>query len=898
MAALGTPKQIADEIIEATLAEDQARLAAAWAAVNALNGIAISKELTTRTDAAPNEKARMAEIMNRVPELWGAVPEQIFGQSVRGALQQANEAFLATPRAPWATPKIPIMRPATTASAPVRRAPTPPQNVGATPIKRAPLVQEAQSGTRRLAIDNRLMNVLEFAAAAAGVNVVVFSGGQAAKGEPGPRTGSTRHDRGMAADVHLLKDGRELKFTNPDDRAVMASFVSATVAAGATGIGAGPGYMGASGIHIGFGPNGVIGGPVTTWGAGGASANAPDWLLAAVAPQATQAAVVTLQTNLAALGYYSGEIDGVTGPKTRQALNDFAIQGSPVRLASLPGGYDAFLGAGRKPDAGLLSPMGVRISGDLMRELTGSGLPVNQARDAYARLTGAPVPSVAAWEAIASRRTVTATASGTADISRGASVAASIEAATGVPQPRQRPSLANMSATVLAGRGRIQRGDVGDDVRELQEFLNARGIRDSRGMPLTEDGVFGRRTREAVRNYQAAHPELRRDAVIGPRTLSAILSDQRTSERAATVAAQQAAAFATRDADASRPVVSATGVTTAADAAPDTAAGTDPVARAIAALPERYRGVVEDAAALGGAVMAWLTSGRPVETAQGTTQAEFFNSAPSSLPAMTELEFSQRFDPTMPPFEGSSGLGFNRSSLPERRPSTGIGMGIQDVWRLMSGGGWPRSVTGYGGIGSDAAALARVPGARLDVENAFRPHDPAPDPLRLGGSTALGTTGPASDINGVYGATRGAAAFLNFQEQQDSTMRNRFSDAFAPATFGAALSFFPLADGSALGERDGTRFTLAPNAYQQLVNPGGTSDGGSAQTGPAPFQPGADYGYGPVGTGQEPSYQQASDAYEQLTGQPQPSYDPWNDYSSSLGSATGTDWADNWGGYW
>lgn len=53
--------------------------------------------------------------------------------------------------------------------------------------------------------------------------------------------------------------------------------------------------------------------------------------------------------------------------------------------------------------------------------------------------------------------------------------------------------------------GTLDAGDQGTAVRELQRRLNHLGIRDARGLPLVEDGDFGRRTREAVEAFQRAH---------------------------------------------------------------------------------------------------------------------------------------------------------------------------------------------------------------------------------------------------------------------------------------------------------------------------------------------------------------------------------------------------------
>lgn len=121
--------------------------------------------------------------------------------------------------------------------------------------------QKEEASIRKLPLSENLVRVLEQAASAAGVDVVVWSGGQPSKASgKGPRTGSTRHDDGNAADLYLMKDGRKLADTNKEDLPIMAKFVSAAAQAGATGIGAGHGYMGESSIHVGFGRPATWGG--------------------------------------------------------------------------------------------------------------------------------------------------------------------------------------------------------------------------------------------------------------------------------------------------------------------------------------------------------------------------------------------------------------------------------------------------------------------------------------------------------------------------------------------------------------------------------------------------------------------------------------------------------------
>jgi hypothetical protein len=136
------------------------------------------------------------------------------------------------------------------------------------------MVGPPQGAKRNQPIAPKLKSVLQKAAAAAGIDTIdIVSGGQ--PGTTGATVGSHRHDGGNAADLKLIKDGVTLSFEVAAQRPVVAAFVTAAAANGATGIGAGVGYMGEHTLHIGFGTAAV-------WGAGGASANAPGWLKEAV----------------------------------------------------------------------------------------------------------------------------------------------------------------------------------------------------------------------------------------------------------------------------------------------------------------------------------------------------------------------------------------------------------------------------------------------------------------------------------------------------------------------------------------------------------------------------------------------------------------------------------------
>jgi len=137
--------------------------------------------------------------------------------------------------------------------------------------------QAKNAGIRKGPLSSRLVSVLKKAADAVGGVVRVQSGGQAAKGTGGPRTGSTRHDNGNAADLDLYVGGQKVSPQNPAGRNIMMQFLSAARKAGATGIGAGEDYMSPDGsrVHVGFGKEAI-------WGSNMSSSSAPDWLRAAV----------------------------------------------------------------------------------------------------------------------------------------------------------------------------------------------------------------------------------------------------------------------------------------------------------------------------------------------------------------------------------------------------------------------------------------------------------------------------------------------------------------------------------------------------------------------------------------------------------------------------------------
>jgi hypothetical protein len=119
--------------------------------------------------------------------------------------------------------------------------------------------QTTSGATRKLPINETTRRILLTASRQSGLRVYVFSGGQPTQGQN--RTGTHRHDLGGAADLYLVNPVTHhiLDMRDPDDRVCMASFIQASVAAGATGVGAGLRYMGANALHIG-------GGSAAYWG--------------------------------------------------------------------------------------------------------------------------------------------------------------------------------------------------------------------------------------------------------------------------------------------------------------------------------------------------------------------------------------------------------------------------------------------------------------------------------------------------------------------------------------------------------------------------------------------------------------------------------------------------------
>ncbi len=91
------------------------------------------------------------------------------------------------------------------------------------------------------------------------------------------------------------------------------------------------------------------------------------------------------------------------------------------------------------------------------------------------------------------------------------------------PTPTQPETPANKPASQGAAikDGVLEKGEKGEDVRKLQDALNAAGARDAKGNKVTADSDFGDRTKEAVENYQRSRG-LKVDGEAGSDTLKAL----------------------------------------------------------------------------------------------------------------------------------------------------------------------------------------------------------------------------------------------------------------------------------------------------------------------------------------------------------------------------------------
>lgn len=104
--------------------------------------------------------------------------------------------------------------------------------------------------TRNLPVAEKVTNIVLPHLNKYNLEWVVNSGGQDPKGKT---VGGTAHNHGMAGDgVLKYANGKQLSFSNAQDRKVISQFIEDLAANGITGIGAHEKYMGDGAIHIGI----------------------------------------------------------------------------------------------------------------------------------------------------------------------------------------------------------------------------------------------------------------------------------------------------------------------------------------------------------------------------------------------------------------------------------------------------------------------------------------------------------------------------------------------------------------------------------------------------------------------------------------------------------------------
>jgi len=136
-------------------------------------------------------------------------------------------------------------------------------------------MQSTVAATRTLPIASDILSILQQAANATGLDVIVRSGGQ---DDTTGYVGTARHNHGHAADVSLHEGNRRLSLNNLEDISKIQDFLSETAKAGATGIGAGNGYMSNNTFHIGNASRHGQGAAAYWGGTSATSSNAPSWL--------------------------------------------------------------------------------------------------------------------------------------------------------------------------------------------------------------------------------------------------------------------------------------------------------------------------------------------------------------------------------------------------------------------------------------------------------------------------------------------------------------------------------------------------------------------------------------------------------------------------------------------
>lgn len=127
-------------------------------------------------------------------------------------------------------------------------------------------LQKDVAKVRKYPVSDALIEQLTYAGEKTNLRADITSGGQLKPFISGGKMTSHRHDihegKGGAGDLKLwcFKENRYLDMSKRADAKRMEDYTAYSVAAGAEGVGAGPGYMGGQTIHIGGGKRASWGG--------------------------------------------------------------------------------------------------------------------------------------------------------------------------------------------------------------------------------------------------------------------------------------------------------------------------------------------------------------------------------------------------------------------------------------------------------------------------------------------------------------------------------------------------------------------------------------------------------------------------------------------------------------
>lgn len=365
--------------------------------------------------------------------------------------------------------------------------------------------------------------------------------------------------------------------------------------------------------------------------------------------------------------------------------------------------------------------------------------------------------------------------------------AAERRAGAAVPTPRERPALGTLANHIIERGGRIGKNTSPEIVKDLQRFLNARGITDNKGRALTVDGKFGANTKAAVKNLQE-QLGVRPDGVIGPRTVAAALREERVAEREA----------ATRDKDDVVTREERIAIAEANTRNKDDAVTIDPETGLPVAFDVAFADRPSALAALTGASIAAGGVGLP-----------------------TAHSIEREYDPiTM--YAASRGRAWE-SDMADRTFRLGVEGAARELGLSIAAG---RDIST---ANSPLAGMPYYDLDMLDVQNALSPHEAVGSQYLRNDASLLGPDRDASEGALFYNATQAYAMEAREQAIAASERRGESSDAFN-TPYNNTGSFWGSSPSGQQGEQGVMEFSSFGGGSEQNSQPS-SSDWNSVTTG-------------------------------------------------------------------